>query len=82
MDSSWDDGADQSQPRRPNGREALRLVLPSFAVTAVCVVVGLVLIVLHHRGIGLAVVVIGAAGGFVFRMRLMWRQQQGGGRRR
>jgi uncharacterized membrane protein len=82
MDSGWDQGPDQTQPRRPNGREALRLVLPSFAVTAVCAVVGLVLIVLHHRAIGVVILVIGAVGGFLFRMRLMWRHQQGGGRPR
>jgi hypothetical protein len=58
------------------------LVLPSFAATAVCAVVGLVLIVLHHRAIGVVILVIGAVGGFLFRMRLMWRAQQGGGRPR
>jgi hypothetical protein len=69
-------GSGSGDRRSPGARETLRLILPSFVVSVVLVVIGIVLINDHHRGIGLVLVVIGAAGGFLVRMRLMLRARR------
>jgi hypothetical protein len=60
----------------PGGRETMRMLLPSFVVSAVLVVVGIVLVLAHHRSIGLFLMVLAAAVGFVVRLRLMLRAQR------
>jgi hypothetical protein len=58
------------------GRETMRMLLPSFLLSTVLVVVGIILVLAHHRGVGLFLVVVAAAGGFVIRMRLMLRSRR------
>jgi Flp pilus assembly protein TadB len=60
----------------PGGRETMRMLLPSFIFSTVLVVVGVILVLAHHRGIGLFLVVVAAASGFVVRMRLMLRSRR------
>jgi hypothetical protein len=68
---------DADAPPPPGGRQVLRLVAPVFVASALVVVVGLLLIAHHHSSIGVALVVVGAIGGFAVRARLVIRSQQG-----
>jgi hypothetical protein len=54
----------------------MRMLLPSFILSTVLVVVGIILVLAHHRGVGLFLVVVAAATGFVVRMRLMLRSRR------
>jgi Flp pilus assembly protein TadB len=58
------------------GRETMRMLLPSFIFSSLLVVVGIILVLAHHRGIGLFLIVVAAAAGFVVRMRLMLRSRR------
>ena len=61
-------------PLRPG--EVLRLVLPAFAVSTVLAVVGVVLVLVGQRTIGLIVIVVAAVGGLFYRARRLMRAQQ------
>ena len=65
-----------ARPRSPSPRQVARLLLPAFAASALVVVVGVVLVLVHHRTIGVILVVIGAVGGFFLRAALMLRSQR------
>lgn len=49
--------------------------MPIFALSTLMMGVGILLVVTHHRTIGIVVFVIGAVGGFGLRARLVMRAQ-------
>jgi hypothetical protein len=65
-------------PVRPpmTPRQVLRLLAPTFLASAVLCVVGIVLVVNHHRTLGIALLLVGAGVGMIVRMRLMMRAQR------
>jgi uncharacterized membrane-anchored protein len=70
-----DPGDDPPPPL--SGRDAIRLMLPVFIISALVAIVGLVLFTSHHQTVGLVLIAIGAVGGFAIRARIMFRQQIG-----
>lgn len=77
------DDADQEGPTdAPPGlplspKRVLRIVLPSFIVSTVLAVAGVVLFVSGYRTVGLVLVMVAAIGGLVVRGRLVYRAQIG-----
>jgi hypothetical protein len=72
------DDASEDFPRPPlRPRQVFRLVLPVFAASILVMVIGVILVVTHHRTPGIIVFVIGVIGGFAVRARLLFRAQQG-----
>jgi hypothetical protein len=71
-----DDELDDDRPPLPlRPGEVLRLILPAFIGSTAVAVVGLVLILTHHRTVGIVLVVIAAVGGLAFRAALVYRAQ-------
>lgn len=55
----------------------LRLVLPAFVVSTVVAAIGVVLVLVGQRTVGLVLVVVAAVGGLLFRARLVMRAELG-----
>jgi hypothetical protein len=71
-----DNPDDRSRPRL-GPRQVARLVVPVFVASTLVMAIGLLLVVAHHRSVGLIIIVAGAVGGFLVRAWLMIRSQQG-----
>jgi hypothetical protein len=63
-------------PAQPRPREVARLLLPAFAASTLVILVGILLIVEHHRSLGFVLVMVGLLGGFGVRAWLMLRDQR------
>ena len=76
-----EEGFDEDPPVVPlSPKRVLRIILPSFIISVVLAVAGVVLFVSGYHTVGMVLVIVAAVGGLVVRGRLVYRAQMGGRR--